>query len=47
MFFFNTNLNNKSTCKIVFKMQYFKNGLQFNVSEGSSSSINPIATNVF
>ena len=42
-----TNINNKNTCKIVCKMQYLKNGLQFNVSEGSLNSIKPIPTNVF
>ena len=44
---FHRNRNNKITCKIVCKMQFLKNGLQFNVSESSVSSINPIYTNVY
>ena len=33
-------------CKIVCKVQRLKNGLQFNVSKGSVSSINPKPTDV-
>ena len=44
---FHPNINNKNMCKIICKMQCLKNGLKFNVSEGSVSSINHIHTDLF
>ena len=41
------NINNKNTWKIVCKLQCLKNSLQFNISNGSISPVNPIPSNVF
>ena len=41
------NTKDKITYKIVYKMQCLKNDLSSNISEGSLSSVNPIATDVF
>ena len=40
-------MNYKNTCETVCKMQGLKNSLQFNVSEGTVSSINYIPIDVF
>ena len=39
MIFFEINMNNKSTCNIVCKVQCLKNGLQFIASDGTVNSI--------
>ena len=44
---FHKSMNNKNTCEIVCKMQCLKNGLQFNVSNGSLSSTDPVSNDVF
>ena len=39
---FHAHVNNNNKCEIICKMQYLKNGLQFNVTNESVSPMNPI-----